>query len=139
MLDGALFCRRYYRLAESFPTQQMLTRSETGKKRNFYFSSSLVRELTIRNEHSVKVRQAAVLSPSFCSHLCYLFVGRSSTLAPRPLPDVRIRMRSASFDWYRRYVCRLITVLLLYGIVQCTNHKCYNWRPSVAYPPDSSQ
>jgi tRNA (cytosine34-C5)-methyltransferase len=60
--------RRYYRLAESFPTQQMLTRSETGKKRNFYFSSSLVRELTIRNEHSVKIINIGTKTFARCTH-----------------------------------------------------------------------
>ena len=49
--------RKYYGFTESFPTRQMLTRSETGKKRNFYFASNLLRELTIRNEHTVKVCQ----------------------------------------------------------------------------------
>ena len=49
--------RKYYGFTESFPTCQMLTRSETGKKRNFYFASNLLRELTIRNEHTVKVCQ----------------------------------------------------------------------------------
>ena len=33
----------------------MLTRSEVGKKRNLYFVSQLVRQLTVMNEATVKV------------------------------------------------------------------------------------
>ncbi len=34
---------------------QLLTRTRTGKKKNIYFSSKLVKELTVRNEHVLKV------------------------------------------------------------------------------------
>ncbi|XP_064398499.1 RNA cytosine-C(5)-methyltransferase NSUN2-like isoform X2 [Halichondria panicea] len=45
----------YYGLPESFPFDQLLTRSVGGKRRNIYLSSKLVKELTIRNEHVVKI------------------------------------------------------------------------------------
>ena len=35
---------------------QLLTRTETGKKRNVYLTSRLVRELVIRNGSGIKVR-----------------------------------------------------------------------------------
>lgn len=48
-------CRSYYGLPEGFPLEQLLTRTRTGKKKNLYLSSKLVKELTIRNEHVLKV------------------------------------------------------------------------------------
>ena len=48
-------CRTYYGLPDSFPLDQLLTRTYTGKKRNIYLASKLVKELTRRNELSVKV------------------------------------------------------------------------------------
>ena len=47
--------RVYYGLPKGFPVEQLLTRTRTGKKKNLYFSSRLVKELTIRNEHVLKV------------------------------------------------------------------------------------
>ena len=48
-------CRAYYGLPEGFPVEQMLTRTKTGKKKNLYLTSRLVKALTLRNEHVLKV------------------------------------------------------------------------------------
>lgn len=47
--------RPYFGLPESFPSNQLLVRTYTGKKRNIYLASRLVKELTKRNEHILKV------------------------------------------------------------------------------------
>ena len=47
--------RPYYGLPDGFPLDQLLTRTRIGKKRNIYLASKLVKELTRRNEFSVKV------------------------------------------------------------------------------------
>ena len=68
---SVLLCyREYYGFDQDFPHQQMLTRSETGKKRNLYFVSRLVRELTIVNECTVKVISILLLQPTskVCIH-----------------------------------------------------------------------
>lgn len=47
--------REYFGFQQDFPVGQLLTRSETGKKRNVYLASRLVRELVIRNGSNIKV------------------------------------------------------------------------------------
>ena len=47
--------RPYYGLPDNFPSDQLLTRSVTGKKRNLYLASRLVKEILRRNELHVKV------------------------------------------------------------------------------------
>ena len=49
------FIRTYYGLSDEFPLDQLLARTRVGKKRNLYLASKLVKELTIRNESSIKV------------------------------------------------------------------------------------
>ncbi|XP_065913229.1 RNA cytosine-C(5)-methyltransferase NSUN2-like isoform X2 [Dysidea avara] len=44
----------YYGFQNDFPVGQLLTRTESGKKRNVYLTSPLVRELVVRNGSSVK-------------------------------------------------------------------------------------
>lgn len=55
----SVFCmssiRPYYGLSDTFPSNQLLTRTMTGKKRNIYLTSALVRDLLRRNELHVKV------------------------------------------------------------------------------------
>ena len=48
--------RPYYGLPEDFAVEQLLTRTKTGRKRNIYFTSKLVKEVTLRNDHLLKVR-----------------------------------------------------------------------------------
>ena len=58
--------RPYYGLGDDFPCGQLLTRSVTGKKRNIYLTSQLVKELLHRNELHVKVR----VYTCTCLHVC---------------------------------------------------------------------
>ena len=47
--------RPHFGLPGDFPSEQLLTRTFVGKKRNIYLASRLVRELTKRNERAIKV------------------------------------------------------------------------------------
>ena len=50
----------YFGLPDSFPSDQLLVRTYTGKKRNVYLASGLVKELTLRNESVLRVCQLFV-------------------------------------------------------------------------------
>ena len=50
----------YFGLPGSFPSDQLLVRTYTGKKRNVYLASGLVKELTLRNESVLRVCQLCV-------------------------------------------------------------------------------
>ena len=61
----------YFGLPDTFPSDQLLVRTYTGKKRNVYLASNLVKELTKRNESVLKVcYSACTLGSVELAHHC---------------------------------------------------------------------
>lgn len=58
--------RDYFGFQQDFPAGQLLTRTETGKKRNVYLTSRLVRELVIRNGTNIKIINTGIRALGRC-------------------------------------------------------------------------
>ena len=58
-------CRDYYGLPDNFPGDQLLTRTVAERKKNVCLASWLTKELTVHNEHTVRVSH---------SHLHYYII-----------------------------------------------------------------
>ena len=73
----------YFGLSDTFPWDQLLVRTYTGKKRNIYLASRLVKELTRRNESVLKVCSLIIVwvinARPMCEGYCSQFVCRQSS------------------------------------------------------------